>query len=103
MDRYTKQEKAGQGTYGVVYKSLDKKDNKFVALKVTQPQTHGKYARGCDGGRGTRLDARSQPVGCYVLRNTMRCFIAMGTRWRGGAVGVFGLLKTYGSKFCQGV
>lgn len=34
MDRYTKQEKAGQGTYGVVYKSLDKQDNQFVALKV---------------------------------------------------------------------
>lgn len=35
MERYTKQEKAGQGTYGVVYKSLDKKDNQFVALKVS--------------------------------------------------------------------
>lgn len=35
MDRYTKQEKAGQGTYGVVYKSLDKTDNQFVALKVS--------------------------------------------------------------------
>lgn len=34
MERYTKQEKAGQGTYGVVYKSLDKQDNQFVALKV---------------------------------------------------------------------
>lgn len=52
MDRYTKQEKAGQGTYGVVYKSLDKKDNKFVALKVTQPQTHQEYARGLKTGDG---------------------------------------------------
>lgn len=34
MERYTKQEKAGQGTYGVVYKSLDKQDNTYVALKV---------------------------------------------------------------------
>lgn len=34
MERYTKQEKAGQGTYGVVYKSWDNKTNEFVALKV---------------------------------------------------------------------
>ncbi len=34
MERYTKQEKAGQGTYGVVYKSWDNETNEFVALKV---------------------------------------------------------------------
>lgn len=36
MERYTKQEKAGQGTYGVVYKSWDNETNEFVALKVSQ-------------------------------------------------------------------
>lgn len=36
MERYTKQEKAGQGTYGVVYKSWDNETNEFVALKVTK-------------------------------------------------------------------
>ncbi|CAM9670181.1 unnamed protein product [Choristocarpus tenellus] len=33
MDRYTKKEKAGSGTYGVVYKSWDEQDEMFVALK----------------------------------------------------------------------
>jgi len=37
MERYTKQEKAGQGTYGVVYKSWDNETNEFVALKVSRP------------------------------------------------------------------
>lgn len=36
MERYTKQEKAGQGTYGVVYKSWDNENDEFVALKVSQ-------------------------------------------------------------------
>lgn len=36
MERYTKQEKAGQGTYGVVYKSWDNETNEFVALKVSK-------------------------------------------------------------------
>lgn len=31
--RYIKQEKVGEGTYGVVYKSLDRTNNKTVALK----------------------------------------------------------------------
>lgn len=34
MERYSKQEKAGQGTYGVVYKSWDNEAKGFVALKV---------------------------------------------------------------------
>lgn len=34
MERYSKQEKAGQGTYGVVYKSWDNEAKEFVALKV---------------------------------------------------------------------
>lgn len=39
MERYTKQEKAGQGTYGVVYKSWDNETNEFVALKVATKNT----------------------------------------------------------------
>lgn len=41
MERYTKQEKAGQGTYGVVYKSWDNETNEFVALKVSPPKKGG--------------------------------------------------------------
>lgn len=44
MERYTKQEKAGQGTYGVVYKSWDNETNEFVALKVGGG---GTYIRRC--------------------------------------------------------
>lgn len=41
MERYTKQEKAGQGTYGVVYKSWDNETNEFVALKVSRQKWAG--------------------------------------------------------------
>ncbi|CAM9504347.1 unnamed protein product [Discosporangium mesarthrocarpum] len=33
MERYSKREKAGAGTYGVVYKTWDEKEEVFVALK----------------------------------------------------------------------
>jgi len=33
MDRYTKIEKVGEGTYGVVYKAKDNGTNQIVALK----------------------------------------------------------------------
>ena len=33
MDRYTKIEKIGEGTYGVVYKAKDKVTNEIIALK----------------------------------------------------------------------
>ncbi|CAN0009088.1 unnamed protein product [Pylaiella littoralis] len=49
MERYTKQEKAGQGTYGVVYKSWDNKTNEFVALKKIKVELED------DGIPGTAL------------------------------------------------
>ncbi|KAG2543963.1 hypothetical protein PVAP13_9NG780200 [Panicum virgatum] len=33
MEQYEKQEKIGEGTYGVVYKAVDKVTNEFIALK----------------------------------------------------------------------
>jgi serine/threonine protein kinase len=33
-DRYLVEEKLGEGSYGVVYKALDKLTNKFVAIKI---------------------------------------------------------------------
>ena len=33
MENYERGEKIGEGTYGIVYKALDKKDNVEVALK----------------------------------------------------------------------
>ena len=36
-NRYQRLEKLGQGTYGDVYKALDKKTNQFVALKIMKP------------------------------------------------------------------
>ena len=47
MERYTKQEKAGQGTYGVVYKSWDNETNEFVALKVSPPREARFVKRRC--------------------------------------------------------
>lgn len=32
-DRYEKKEKVGSGTYGVVYKALDKLSGQYVAVK----------------------------------------------------------------------
>ncbi|CAM9582597.1 unnamed protein product [Laminaria digitata] len=49
MERYTKQEKAGQGTYGVVYKSWDNETNEFVALKKIKVELED------DGIPGTAL------------------------------------------------
>lgn len=36
MDRYEKKEKVGEGTYGVVYKAIDKITGEIVALKKTR-------------------------------------------------------------------
>ena len=33
MERYSKLEKIGEGTYGVVYKARDKLSNNIIALK----------------------------------------------------------------------
>lgn len=33
LDKYEKQQKIGEGTYGVVYKAKDRLTGKFVALK----------------------------------------------------------------------
>ena len=33
MDRYQKTSKIGEGTYGIVYKAIDKETNEIVALK----------------------------------------------------------------------
>ena len=33
MERYEKTEKIGEGTYGVVYKAIDRQTNTAVALK----------------------------------------------------------------------
>ena len=39
MDRYRKIDKVGEGTYGVVYKALDKVTEEYVALKKTRLET----------------------------------------------------------------
>ncbi|CAM9425944.1 unnamed protein product [Ascophyllum nodosum] len=49
MERYSKQEKAGQGTYGVVYKSWDNETKEFVALKKIKVELED------DGIPGTAL------------------------------------------------
>ncbi|KJE97811.1 cell division cycle 2 [Capsaspora owczarzaki ATCC 30864] len=33
MDNYTKEEKIGEGTYGIVYKATDKRTGEYVAMK----------------------------------------------------------------------
>lgn len=33
MERYQRTEKIGEGTYGIVYKAIDKKTNDIIALK----------------------------------------------------------------------
>jgi len=39
MNKYTKKEKIGEGTYGVVYKAKDRTTGKYVALKMIRLET----------------------------------------------------------------
>ena len=63
MERYTKQEKAGQGTYGVVYKSWDNETNEFVALKVSK------------GGSNTAIELRRA---AYQVPDSVRKILLTG-------------------------
>ena len=40
MEHYQKIDKIGEGTYGKVYKALDRRNGQYVALKKTRHVTH---------------------------------------------------------------
>ena len=45
MDGFHKIEKIGEGTYGIVYKALDKVTGKMVALKKIRLDTYVTHSR----------------------------------------------------------
>ena len=45
MEHYQKIDKIGEGTYGKVYKALDRRNGQYVALKKTRHVTHSCNAR----------------------------------------------------------
>ena len=43
MEHYQKIDKIGEGTYGKVYKALDRRNGQYVALKKTRHVTHAMH------------------------------------------------------------